>query len=94
VPFQAQKEYDYTPGKAIKPETMAAIMAKWGEAPEPRLDKRGRVYGWDIPTGRSMLPTVCSYCDYKAQCWPGAVLEEKQGKPVWIVPARVDKEVA
>jgi hypothetical protein len=87
ITFQPEKEYEYTPGKAIKPETMARIMEAWGEAPKPREDKRGRVYGWDVPTGRQILPTVCSYCDYKGLCWPGAVMEEKSGKPIWVVKA-------
>ena len=53
--------------------------------PAPRLDKNGKVHGWDVPTGRKILPTMCGYCAYKGLCWPGAELDVDSGKPKWVL---------
>lgn len=73
---------------ALEPESQ---FVKGKEAPAgaatPRTDKNGKVYGWDIPTGRKVLPLLCSYCAYKQTvCYPTAVLELDGAKPVWVMP--------
>ena len=80
IPFQAEMETEFVKGKAID----ADVAFAHGE-PAPRLDKNGNVYGWDVATGRLVLPTTCSYCAYKGLCWPGAQLDVEGGKPKWIV---------
>lgn len=36
------------------------------------------------PTGYLKLPIPCSYCDFKAVCWPDFKVEvNKSGRPVW-----------
>jgi hypothetical protein len=79
VPFEAEPEMEYHAGKACS--------ADWfvhGE-PRPRLNTKGATYGWDVPTGRKILPTVCGYCAYKQSCWTGAEMDVVSGKPVWVV---------
>ncbi len=80
VPFEAEPELEYKAGKLIDATEMFH-----GE-PKPRVNAKGAVYGWDVPTGRSILPMMCSYCSYKSHCWPGAELDVKGGKPVWVTP--------
>lgn len=77
VPFQAEPETEYHPGKAIDAEYVA-------NGAVARINAKGAVYGWDIPTGRRILPMICSYCAYKGYCWTGAEMEMKGGKPVWV----------
>ena len=84
VPFETVPETTYMKGKALDEDLINAVL-RWG-APVPRQNKNGLIYGWDVPTGRRMVPTTCSYCDYKLHCYPGAEMEEQGGKPVWIVP--------
>lgn len=78
VPFQAEAEKRFFRGKP-SPDDQGVIV---------RFDKNGKAYGYDKLTGRSILPFQCSYCDYKTtgDCWPGAVMEVQDGKPVWIMP--------
>ena len=39
------------------------------------------------PTGNLKLPIFCSYCSFKAKCWPDFKLEyTKSGNPVWRKP--------
>lgn len=78
IPFQAAPEMEFIKGKLIDVDAMAH-----GE-PVPRTNKNGDVYGWDCPTGRTILPLTCSYCAYKGTCWPGAHMEVQGGKPVWV----------
>lgn len=86
VPFIPEAEIEYVKGKELSAETLSAAML-YGE-PTPRKDKNDRIHGWDVPTGRQLVPTVCSYCDFmKTQCYQAAMLEMQSGKPVWIVPA-------
>jgi len=86
VPFIPEAEIEYVKGKELSAETLSAAML-YGE-PTPRKDKNDRIHGWDVPTGRQLVPTVCSYCDFmKTQCYQTAMLEMQSGKPVWIVPA-------
>lgn len=81
IPFPAQPERAFMRGKQVNPEWFAQ-----GE-PQPRTNEHGAVYGWDVPTGRQVVPLTCSYCDFRAaHCWPSAVMEVEKGKPVWIVP--------
>lgn len=86
VPFIPEAEIEYVKGKELSAETLSAAML-YGE-PMPRKDKNDRIHGWDVPTGRQLVPTVCSYCDFmKTQCYQTAIPEMQSGKPVWIVPA-------
>ncbi len=79
IPFALEPELDYKPGKAIDAEMMASGAV-------PRVNAKGAVYGWDIPSGRTILPTVCSYCSFKQHCYKDAVMEVKNGRPVWVKP--------
>ena len=82
IPFQAQPEVNFMRGKQVNPDWFAH-----GE-PTPRTNEKGTVYGWDVMTGRNIVPLQCSYCDFKAKhCWQDAVMELDGGKPVWVVPA-------
>ena len=82
IPFQAQPEIAFQRGKACDAEWFAH-----GE-PTPRVNEKGATYGWDVMTGRMVVPLQCSYCDYRAKhCWKDAVLEVDGTKPVWVVPA-------
>ena len=78
-PFEAVPETEYVKGKTLDP----AVAFAHG-VPVERLDKNGKVHGYDVPTGRMVLPTYCSYCAYKATCWPGVILDVDGGKPVWV----------
>jgi hypothetical protein len=80
IPFELEDETDYKAGKVIDAEAFVH-----GEA-KPRVNAKGAVYGWDIPTGRKILPMICSYCSYKQHCHPGAVMEMKSGRPIWVQP--------
>ena len=37
------------------------------------------------PTGRTILPWQCSYCDYVEHCWPEAQLLIEKGNPKYII---------
>lgn len=82
IPFQGQPEMTFVRGGAVNADYFIH-----GE-PQPRLNKHGSTYGWDVMTGRTVVPTICSYCDYRAaHCWKGAVMELDGTKPVWVVPS-------
>lgn len=85
IPFQGQPEMAFMRGKACD--------ADWfvhGE-PTPRVNEKGATYGWDVMTGRTVVPLQCSYCDYRAKhCWQEAVMEIDGTKPVWVLPAQPD----
>jgi len=82
IPFQAQPEMVFMRGKAKKED-----YAVHGE-PTPRLNEAGAIYGWDVHTGRTVVPLACTYCDFKAKhCWQESVLEIDGTKPIWVVPA-------
>jgi len=72
-----------------------ACNADWfahGE-PVPRVNDKGAIYGWDVMTGRVVVPLMCSYCDFKAKhCWQEAVMELDGTKPIWVLPARMPAE--
>ena len=85
VPFETEPEYTYFKGKHLEQDLMQAV-SRWGEC-KPRQNVNGTIYGWDVPTGRRILPTVCSYCDFKEECYKGVEMELKGEKPVWIVPS-------
>ena len=78
-PFEPEPETEFFKGKTLDP----AVAFAHG-VPVERLDKNGKVYGYDIPTGRMILPMYCNYCAYKAPCWPGVILDIDGGKPVWV----------
>lgn len=84
-PFEAVPELEFVRGRALDAHAFAHGV------PAPREDKNGKVIGHDVPTGRMILPTYCGYCAYKAPCWPGAVLDADDGKPVWTV--QMEKQV-
>ena len=83
IPFEGQPEMAFMRGKACNADWFAH-----GE-PMPRLNENGATYGWDVMTGRTVVPLACSYCDFKAKhCWQDAVLEMDGTKPVWVVPEK------
>lgn len=84
VPFETEPEMEFVKGRELDAELLSSVL-QWGE-PASRTDKNGKVYGWDIPTGLRKVCTVCSYCDFLPNCYPGAEMQMKFGKPVWIVP--------
>lgn len=82
IPFQGQPEMVFMRGKACDADWFAH------GTPTPRLNEKGVTYGWDVYTGRIVVPLICSYCDYKAKhCWKEAVLEMDGSKPVWVIPS-------
>lgn len=89
VPYTSLPEVAYMKGREAD--------AEWfyhGE-PQPRQDKNGRVHGWDVPTGRQVVPSLpCGYCDFLPSCWPGASLELDGTRPVWIMPAKISSLLA
>ena len=85
IPFQGQPEMAFMRGKACNADWFAH-----GE-PTPRTNEKGAVYGWDVMTGRTVVPLVCSYCDFKAKhCWQHAVMELDGTKPIWVVPEQAN----
>ena len=82
IPFTGEAEQSFIRGKQIPAEAFAH-----GE-PAPRVNEKGVTYGWDVPTGRTIVPLICSYCDFRStQCWKEAVMEVDGGKPVWVLAA-------
>jgi hypothetical protein len=82
VPFMGQSELEFIRGKELPAEKIT----KHGD-PTPRTNEKGAVYGWDVPTGRTIVPLTCTYCDFmQRQCWPMAEMEMDGGKPVWVIP--------
>ncbi len=81
-PYEAVPERVFTKGKTLE----AASVADHEFPPTPRYDKRARIHGWDVPTGRNLVPTVpCGYCEYRESCWPGATMSVQNGSPIWTV---------
>jgi hypothetical protein len=80
VPYQPTPEMAFKRGKTIEAEQMM-----FGE-PKPRTNDAGAIYGWDYPTGREIVGTVCTYCDFMKKCWPTATMELEGSKPVWVIP--------
>ena len=84
IPFEGQPEMTFMRGKAVHADWFAH-----GE-PTPRVNDKGATYGWDVITGRTVVPLVCSYCDFRAQhCWKEAVMELDGTKPVWVLPVHL-----
>lgn len=84
IPFQGQPEMAFMRGKQVNPDWFAH-----GE-PTPRLNEKGATYGWDVMTGREVVPMACSYCDFRAKhCWKNAVMEMDGVKPIWVIPEPV-----
>ena len=84
VPFEGTPESQFLRGKQVD-----ANWFQYGD-PSPRTNEKGAVYGWDVLTGRTMVPTICTYCDFRsAHCWTDAVMEMDGNKPVWVVPTQV-----
>jgi len=82
VPFEGQPEMQFLKGKEIDPKNF-----EHGE-PTPRHDKNGKVHGWDVYTGRIVVPLQCTYCDFMAKhCWQQAQMELDGSKPIWVVPS-------
>jgi hypothetical protein len=87
IPFEAQPEMAFMRGKATNADWFAH-----GE-PTPRVNEKGATYGWDVLTGRQVVPLTCSYCDYRAKhCWQSAVMEIDGTKPIWVVPVKVEAQ--
>ena len=79
IPYTLEPEVQYKAGKEldelVKPQA------------SPRVNVKGNIYGWDVKTGRKLLPLPCSYCSYKQTvCYPNAVMELQGDKPVWVMP--------
>ncbi len=82
IPFQGQPEMQFVRGKALDPEHF-----NFGD-PVPRVNEKGATYGYDVMTGRTVVPTACTYCAFMSRhCWKNAVMEMDGGKPVWVVPS-------
>jgi len=82
VPFEGQPEMQFIKGKEIGAEYF-----DHGD-PTPRKDKNDRVHGWDVYTGRTVVPLTCTYCDFMAKhCWQQAHMELDGTKPLWVVPS-------
>ena len=80
IPFTSQPEMKFVRGKELAAENF-----EHGQ-PTPRVNEKGATYGWDVPTGREIVPLVCTYCDFMSkQCWTKAEMELDGGKPVWVV---------
>ena len=89
IPFSGQPEMAFLRGKACNADWFAH-----GE-PVPRVNEKGATYGWDVMTGRTVVPMVCSYCDFRAHhCWKDAVMELDGTKPIWVVPEPVKAATA
>lgn len=87
VPFEGVPEMAFMRGKTCDADWFAH-----GE-PVPRVNEKGATYGWDVMTGRTVVPMVCSYCDFMTkQCWKNAVMEVDGTKPVWVIPAKEQEE--
>jgi hypothetical protein len=84
IPYSTEAETEYVAGR--QPEKLAVAAAN-GIPCAPREGAKG-IYGWDIPTGRQILPMACSYCDYKQQCFPSAAMEVQGDRPIWVVPGK------
>lgn len=80
IPFKPEAEMAFQRGKACD-----AMLMAHGE-PVARLDKAGKTYGWDYPTGREVVGVTCSYCDFIKNCYPTAQMEMEGNKPVWVIP--------
>ena len=78
--YAAEKEREFSRGKTLDP-----IWKEHGD-PQQRLDKNGKITGYDVLTGRTVLPVTCSYCDYKGPCWGAVEMDMDKGKPVWVIP--------
>lgn len=82
INYPSMPEMTFVRGKELD-----AALLSHGE-PMARLDKAGKTYGWDVPTGRELIPAVpCAYCDFVKACWAGATLDIQDGKPVWVIPS-------
>lgn len=88
IPFEGQPEFTFMRGKVVN--------ADWfvhGE-PTPRINENGKTYGWDVMTGRTVVPMICSYCDFRAKhCWQQAVMELDGARPVWVIPLPARKDL-
>lgn len=81
IPFEGQPEMQFIKGKEIDPRNFEK-----GE-PIPRLDKNGRTHGWDVYTGRTVVPLMCTYCDFMTKhCWKNAEMELDGTRPIWVIP--------
>ncbi len=85
MPYQPEPELQFKKGRDVD----AALMG-FGE-PAPRLDKNQKVYGWDYPTGRQLVPFACTYCDFLKLDYPTAEMEMDGSRPIWVVPATPSK---
>ena len=84
IPFQGQPEMVFMRGKTCEADWFAH-----GE-PTPRVNDKGATYGWDVLTGREVVPLQCSYCSFKEKhCWQEAILDIEGSKPIWVIPAPV-----
>lgn len=70
--FETEPERENVQGKAKIPHDKIDVAVR-----------NGSWYSWE--TGREILSVRCGYCNFNELCWPGAQLETKSGKPVWIV---------
>ncbi|MEK9894919.1 MAG: hypothetical protein VW577_05370 [Pelagibacteraceae bacterium] len=82
IPFSAAPERSFLRSKTIDPSWL------FHGDPVPRMDKNGSIYGYDVPTGRKIVPMICSYCTYRStQCWTTAIQDMDGTKPIWVVPS-------
>ena len=71
---------DYIPKNNLILENIDKLNCKDNdliEREETYIPKSGKQKGIRLPTGNTTLETTCGYCEFRAHCWPKAVLHEK-----------------
>jgi len=77
-----EDEVEKVQGKAKADE----LAAKYG----PPTANNGSWY--TFKTGRRVLGFPCSYCAHMERCFPGATMELKGDKPLWVIPSQAKEE--
>jgi hypothetical protein len=72
TPTEAEK-------KALQRKLEATVTRVQADAPFTRCFEAEDEYFYRKPTGNKRLPMSCSFCDYKAHCWPDAVYRPQTG---------------
>lgn len=65
--------------KALQRKLEDTVTRVESDAPFERCFEPEDEYFYRKPTGSKRLPMSCSFCDYKAHCWPNAVYKPQTG---------------
>jgi hypothetical protein len=65
--------------KEIRKSLESTIRKVESNAPFERCFSEEPEYFYRKPTGSKRLPMACSFCDYRAQCWPDATYQPQTG---------------